>query len=330
MSVGNPLPVIVQGLGPIGQRILVAAQADPQIEVLGAVDISEHLIGRDASSLIAGAPSLVVHRTLEEARAALPREAPQPEAVLHATGSKLDSVAAQFEDALRLRLHVISTCEELAYPFARHQEFAQRLDAQALAQSCSLIGTGVNPGFVMDQIVVAAAGASHSVRSVAVHRVQNPGPRRESFRKKVGMDMPRPEYDRLAASGTFGHVGLVESGRLIAAGLGWEVSNWTERLDPVQPDGQGPVRGTVQIAHGTTADGRAIHLHFEAQSGVREDFDEIAVEGRPPIKLRFLGGVFGDEATAAAVLRAARVIRSAPRGLITVLDLPLREHASHS
>ena len=330
MSTSNPLSVIVQGLGPIGQRILVAAQADPQIEILGAVDISENLIGRDASSLIAGAPSLVVRRTLEEVRATLPRSGPQPEAVLHATGSKLDSVTAQFEEALRSRLHVISTCEELAYPFVRNQELAQQLEVQALAQSCSLIGTGVNPGFVMDQIVVAAAGASHGVQSVTVQRMQNPGPRRESFRKKVGMDIPRSEYDRLTASGTFGHVGLVESGRLIAAGLGWEVSNWTERLDPVQPDGQDLVRGTVQIARGTTADGREIHLHFEAQSGVREDFDEITIEGMPPIKLRFLGGVFGDEATAAAVLRAARVIRSAPRGLITVLDLPLREYVSDS
>ncbi len=329
MSISSPLPVVVQGLGPIGQRILAAAQADPQIAVLGVVDISESLVGHDASSLIEGAPALTVHRTLEEVRAALPRSGPQPEAVLHATGSKLDSVATQFEEALRLQLHVISTCEELAYPFARHQEIAQRLDAQALAQDCSLVGTGVNPGFVMDQIVVAAAGASHGVRSVAVHRVQNPAPRRESFREKVGMDIPRLEYDRLAASGTFGHVGLVESGCLIAAGLGWEISNWTERLEPVQSDGQDLVLGTMQIAHGTTADGREIHLHFEAQSGVRDDFDEIAVEGTPPIKLRFLGGVFGDEATAAAVLRAARVIRSAPRGLITVLDLPLREYTSY-
>jgi hypothetical protein len=311
MSAAHPLHVIVQGLGPIGKRILAAAQADPQINVLAVVDVAETLVGRDASGLIEGAPALVIHPSVEEARDALPRSAPQPEAVLHATGSTLDGVSSQLEENLHLRLHVISTCEELAYPFVRHHELAQRLDQHALALQRSLIGTGVNPGFVMDQIVVAAAGASHNIRSVEVRRVQNPGPRRESFRKKVGMNMPRLEYENLAASGTFGHVGMVESGRLIAAGLGWEINNWAERLKPVHPEPHGLVLGTVQVTRGTTADGRIIHLHFEAHSGVRDNFDEIEIQGTPPLKLRFIGGVFGEDATAAAVLR-----------------VPLREHTS--
>lgn len=330
MSVSNPLPVIVQGLGPIGRRILAAAHADPQIHVVGVVDIAETLIGRDASVLVQGAPALLVHPSVEAARDALPRSGPQPEAVLHATGSTLEGVAPQLDEALQLRLHVISTCEELAYPFARHNVLAQRLDERAVALGRSLVGTGVNPGFVMDQIVVAAAGASHSIRRVEVRRIQNPTPRRESFRKKVGMNLPRLEYENLAASGTFGHVGLVESGRLIAAGLGWQITNWAERLKPVQPDPLGVVLGTVQVARGTTSDDRVVHLHFEAHSGVRGDFDEIEIQGTPPLRLRFEGGVFGEDATAAAILRAARVIRSAPPGLITVLDLPLREHTPRS
>ena len=144
------------------------------------------------------------------------------------------------------------------------------------------------------------------------------------------MNLPRLEYENLAASGTFGHVGLVESGRLIAAGLGWQITNWAERLKPVQPDPLGVVLGTVQVARGTTSEDRVVHLHFEAHSGVRGDFDEIEIQGTPPLRLRFEGGVFGEDATAAAILRAARVIRSAPPGLITVLDLPLREHTPRS
>jgi hypothetical protein len=67
-----------------------------------------------------------------------------------------------------------------------------------------------------------------------------------------------------------------------------------------------------------------LHLHFEAQAGVEDDVDEVILDATPPLHLRFVGGVAGDEGTAAAVLRVARVIPSAPRGFITALDLPLQ------
>ena len=93
---------------------------------------------------------------------------------------------------------------------------------------------------------------------------------------------------------------------------------------PCRIDGQELVAGTLETLEGSTADGRRICLHFEANAGVDEEFDEIVVDGRPPLTLRFKGGVFGDDATAAAVLRAARVVPSTRPGLVTVLDLPLR------
>ena len=169
-----------------------------------------------------------------------------------------------------------------------------------------------------------APAVSREIRSITVRRVQDPRPRRVPFQQKVGMGLSRAEYDRRAASGGFGHVGLRESGGLLAAALDWRIEAWAETLAPVQPDPGGPVLGTRQTLDGRTADGRRLRLHFEAQSGVAESYDEVVIEGTPPLHLRFVGGVFGDDATIAAVLSAARVIPSAPRGLITVLDLPLR------
>ncbi len=316
------LPVIVQGLGPIGIKILEAAHNDPGFDVVGAVDIDASLVGRDVSDVAAGGPSgVTVRASLEEAA----EDAGAEEAILlQATGSYLESVEMQIEDALRLRLHVVSTCEELSYPFVRHPEISERIDMVAVGVERTVVATGINPGFVMDQLAVAMTGATHSIRSVTVRRVQDPTPRRIPFQRKVGMGMARKDYDALAASGKFGHVGLVESGRLLAAGLGWEIDNWSDTLEAVQPDASGSVLGTLQILTGSTADGKSVRLHFEAQSGVAESYDEVEIDGTPPLKLRFEGGVFGDDATAAAVLRAARVIPSAARGLLTVLDLPLR------
>ena len=146
---------------------------------------------------------------------------------------------------------------------------------------------------------------------------------RDAFKEKVGMDITLQEYEKRLDGSHFGHVGLEESGRLIAVGFGWQIDTWEHDMLPVQPDPDGLVLGTRETLRGMTADGRCISLHFEARSGIDVSYDEIIVDGAPPLHLRFEPGVPGDETTVASVLRCARVIPRAPRGLQTVLDLPL-------
>jgi 4-hydroxy-tetrahydrodipicolinate reductase len=317
----NQIPVIVFGLGPIGRRIAVAAQGDPLLDVIGAVDVAPDMVGKRLSSLQEGAADVEVVASLAEA---IGDRAGKHLTVLHATGSYVDRIESQFHALLDANVHVVSTCEELSYPFARHPEASQRLHEHARSTGRTLVGTGINPGFLMDLLPVSLTGATHAVQSIEVTRMQNPRRRRIPFQRKVGCDISRAEYDERAASGSFGHVGLIESGRLIAAGMGWQIDDWTDTLEPVQPDPNGNVLGTRQVLSGASADGKIVNLHFEAQSGVEEDYDETKIDGTPPLHLRFIGGVFGDDGTAAAVLRATRCIPSAPRGLVTVLDLPLR------
>ena len=138
------------------------------------------------------------------------------------------------------------------------------------------------------------------------------------------MGLSPAEWEERRAAGGFGHVGLVESARLLASALGWTLVDWRHDMVPCRAERQDLVTGTLETLEGSTSDGRAIRLHFEANAAVDEEYDEIVVDGTPPLRLRFEGGVFGDDATAAAVLQAARVIPNTRRGLVTVLDLPLR------
>ncbi len=315
------VPVLCFGLGPIGRRIAAAVLREPRLALVGAVDVDPALVGRPLSDLVDGGPSLTIEATLA---AALADPVPANLTVLHATGSYLDRVANELHELLDAGVHVVSTCEELAYPHVRDPRLARALDQKARTAERTLVATGINPGFLMDQLPITLTGASYDLRSLRVTRRQNPRRRRVPFQRKVGMDIPRTEWDRRNAAGGFGHVGLIESGRLLAAGLGWVVDDWRDTLEPVQPDPAGLVLGVRQMLTGHGEDGRTIELLFEAHSGVVEDVDEIIVDGTPPLHLRFVGGVFGDDGTAAAVLRAARVMPSAPRGLVTVLDLPLR------
>ena len=316
-----PLPVIVQGLGPIGLLIAEAALADPFLEVVGAVEIRPEMAGRPLSDFVDGAPGITVRPVLAEARADSRSDGG---ILIHCTGSHLDRVSPQIEEALRQGLHVVSTCEELTFAEARHAEIAAALDRLARRAERTVVATGVNPGFLMDALPASLASISHGIRSVAVRRVQDPSRRRTPFQQKVGMGLSPADWEERRAAGDFGHVGLAESARLLASALGWTLVDWRHEMVPCRAEGQDLVTGTLETLEGSTSDGRAIRLHFEANAAVEVEYDEIVVDGTPPLTLRFEGGVFGDDATAAAVLRAARVIPNTRRGLVTVLDLPLR------
>jgi len=66
---------------------------------------------------------------------------------------------------------VVSSCEELSFPELQHPQLAQELDEAALQGGATLLGTGVNPGFVLDLLPVVVAGACAEVMRVRCLRV---------------------------------------------------------------------------------------------------------------------------------------------------------------
>ena len=317
-----PLPVIVQGLGPIGLRVAAAAATDPFLELVGAVEIRPEMVGEPLAEFAPGAhAAIVIRQSVAQARVDALAEGG---ILLHCTGSYLEQVSPQIEEALRQDLHVVSTCEELAFAQASHPELAAGLDLLARRAERTVVGAGVNPGFLMDALPASLSSISHSIRKVRVERVQNPRRRRVPFQQKVGLDFTREQWETRRDAGGFGHVGLEESARLLAYALGWKLIDWQHEMVPIQASADEPVQGTLETLRGATYEGHVVELHFEANGGAAEEYDQIEVDGTPPLKLRFEGGVFGDDATVASVLRAARVIPHTRRGLATVLDLPLR------
>jgi len=318
----NPIAVLVQGLGPMGKEILKAAHQDPHLNVVGVVDNDSSLAGTRLGDHGLEPRDIVISTNIETANAA--------EVVLHATGSYLESVAPQIEKALAMGLNVVSTCEELSFPFHRHPAISETLNRSAQGRGLAIVGTGVNPGFMMDRLPLVMASVSHSIRSIHVRRVQNPTSRRLPFQTKVGMGLSVQEFEVLASRGSFGHVGLEESARLIATGLNWEFEKLTQNIEPVLAESGKSVTGLIEILEARTTDGKVLSLRFEAHSGVYDSFDAINIDGRPPIDLHIAGGVAGDDATAASVLQAAKVIKLARKGLISVLELPLGSHKRSS
>jgi 4-hydroxy-tetrahydrodipicolinate reductase len=323
--------VVQVGLGPIGREVAKLAAAHPALEVVGAADLDPGRVGCDLGEVL-GIDSMGV-----EIRDSLPAllDEVRPELVLHATGSFLNDVAPQIRECLGRGASVVSTCEELSYPFYRHPKLALELHDLAVRNEAFLLGAGVNPGFVMDKLVATLLGACTRVDRIRAVRVLDASTRRRSFQLKVGAGMSREHFDALVAKGGMGHVGLVESAHLLADVIGVASTRETrETFEPRIADTLvragtllvrvGEVLGVCQSVVIEESGRERVRLTVEMTVGAETPGDTVWVEGSPSLEMAVPGGVPGDEATAAVTLNCALRARELAPGLRTVLDVPLR------
>jgi 4-hydroxy-tetrahydrodipicolinate reductase len=252
---------------------------------------------------------------------------------VHTTGSYLEEVAPQLLAAVDAGKNVISTCEELSYPWDRHPALSRQIDARASKAGVTVLGTGVNPGFVMDTLALALSAVCQSLSRLEVRRVVDVSTRRIQLQRKVGVGITPEDFKQRQATGRFGHVGLMESAHLVAHALAWPVEEWQEVLEPVvcaSPRQAGEIRlergqvaGIHQVVSGCRNGREVLRLDLEMSAGAARPRDEVVIEGRPPVRMVIEGGVQGDLATAAVVANAMPAVVAARPGLLTMADLPL-------
>lgn len=321
-----PVKTVHMGLGPIGLGILRMVAAKPWAEIAGGTDINPDFLGQDLG-VMAGIAPMGVPVSLNFVSVGTAGTA---DVVIHCAGSFLRRGALeQVLEALDWGANVVSTCEELAYPWYRFGEEAARIDAAAKKAGKTVIATGINPGFAMDATALYLSGACEQVERVRVHRLQDASVRRGPFQKKIGAGITVEEFAARKASGTFGHIGLPESIAMICAGFGWDLENVDETLEPVISDREittphahvvaGSVAGIHQVAHGIVAGERRVTLTLDAYVGAPETSDTVELDGRPKLVNR-LEGLHGDISTAAMTVNAIAAVGGMPAGLRTMLD----------
>jgi hypothetical protein len=322
--------IIHYGIGAIGSEIVRLVAGESSLQVVGAIDVAPGLAGSDVARAVGLDRPLGVTIS-PDAEALL--DSTTAEVVLHCTCSYLEEVQPQLLAAVRAGKNVLSTCEEMAYPWDRHPALSAELDREAKAHGVTVIGTGVNPGFVMDTLVLALTAACQRVSNIQVRRIVDVATRRPQLQAKVGIDLSPKEFRRRAEDGRLGHVGLQESARLIAHGLGWQLDRVEETLEPVvpvetrrsiqEPDEEGPAAGVHHVVRGWMAGQEVLHLDLQMYKDAPEPRDEIIIEGRPPLHLIIGGGIQGDQASPAVVINAIPAVVDAAPGLLTMADLPL-------
>jgi 4-hydroxy-tetrahydrodipicolinate reductase len=322
--------VALVGLGPIGIEVARALVLRPGVAILGAADPAPDKAGSDLGVLLAGrAIKMPVFGDASELYARSQSTRGPADVALLCTGSRLAQVEHQILQAIDAGLHVISTCEELAFPYLRAGKLAQRLDARARERKVAILGTGINPGMVMDRLPLAVAAACVRVEQVRVRRVVDVALRRGTLQRKVGAGLTEDEFHAGVAQGRLGHVGLGESAALVARGLRAPLDDVSETIEPVVADveqggvAKGRVLGLRQRASAVSAGREIVTLDLQMSVNAQEPHDHISIDGDPPVDVLIRGGFHGDRATVGTVVNAIPYVLSGPPGLRTVLSLPL-------
>jgi len=327
-SAKQPVRVVQMGLGPIGRRTIEYVAEHRGFELIGALDIDPALAGRDAGE-ISGIEKLGVAISNDtSATLALPADV-----VLLTTSSHFESLGPQLEACIKAGKSVVSTCEELSHPFESAPELARRIDALAKQHGVVVLGTGVNPGFLMDALPIFLSSVCRDVRSVRVERFQDASIRRLPFQQKIGAGLSPEEFETQRKAGKIRHVGFSESIRMIGRALGWEVERVEDEVAPVVAERAvksrfievpvGKCAGLRQLGRGWVGGKQLITLELQAYLGHTDPHDSVIIDGTPPIHSTIKGGVDGDIATCSMVVNSIHAALSAPPGLRTMRDIPL-------
>jgi 2,4-diaminopentanoate dehydrogenase len=318
------------GLGPIGAAIVKQVATRPGFKIVGGIDIDPAKVGRDLGDVV-GLPKRLGVKVLGDAAKAL--KAARPDVVMLCTSSSVKRVMPQIETILKSKTAIVSTTEELSYPFHTNVRYARQIDSWAKKARVGVLGTGVNPGFAMDALPIALTAVCERVERVTVNRVQDARIRRLPFQQKIGAGLTTEQFQKKVHDGSVRHVGLTESIAMIADALGWNLGKISDEIQPklatvtvsseflaVDP---GYVCGIIQDGIGYRKGEPVIRLHMEAYLGSPETYDSVDIEGSPSLSMKVAGGIHGDVATASIAVNSIPKVLQAPPGLHTMRDLAL-------
>lgn len=329
-QVAREVKVVFYGLGVIGRQVARHALSKKGLKPVGAVDVAKDLVGKDLGDVLEIGKIGV--KVIDDADSLFRRV--KADIAIHATVSDLKRVFPQIKGCVNAGLDVVSTCEELSYPYYKHPDLARKLDRLAKANGVTVLGSGINPGYLMDTLPIILTGPCQDVKSIKVTRIMDSGKRRIPFQKKVGEGLTPEEFRRMIDRKEItGHVGLVESIAMVAGALGWRLDEVKE-LPPEPVIAQreidtsytkiqrGQVAGLKSVAYGANGGKSLITLEFVAHAAVEEEYDAVEIDGVPSIRQRIIGGVHGDLGTAAVIVNAIPKVLNAAPGLLAMKDLP--------
>ena len=331
----DSIRVLILGTGQMGSGIARMVLAKPGLELVGAFGERAHRVGMDLGEVIGleraiGIPINVdLEKVIEETR---------PEVAIQATCSRATDAAGEISILVQHGVNVISIADEMVYPQHKFPALAESLHWEAVSHGVSILGTGANPGFVLDLLVITLTGVCADIHTITARRVNDLSPYGPSVLMSQGVGLtPEAFHEGLQNYTIVGHVGFAESMHMIARAVGWEIERIEETREPIVSQ----VRRATSFV--TVEPGQVAGCHHKAIAYVGgipvitldhpqqvepqlegiQTGDSIEILGSPHISFAGNPEIPGGQATMAlAVNTIPRVLNAAP-GLHTMADLPV-------
>jgi 4-hydroxy-tetrahydrodipicolinate reductase len=324
--------VLAYGVGVIGGYITKSLLEKEGVQIVGAVDVAKDKVGKDLGEVLGlkKKVGVTISGNIDSACSRV-----KADIAVHTTSSHLKDTFPQIASIIRHGVNVISTCEELSYPYVSEPKLAKGIDALAKEHDVTVLGTGINPGFLMDALVITLTAPCQKIEKIKVTRVMDAATRRLPFQKKIGAGLSVQEFtQKIKKKQITGHVGLEQSIAMIADALTWKLDKVVvQSAEPVIAKkhveskdikvNAGEVAGLRQEAKGIVKGKEAIVLDFRAYIGAEEEFDAVTIKGVPEIRQRISPCVHGDLGTVAMIVNSIPKVINAPAGLVTMKDLPV-------
>jgi hypothetical protein len=330
--------VVIWGFGAMGSGMAEVLLRKKGVDLVGVCDIHPDRIGKSIFDLLGvqrnGRKDVLVQGEISKVIGK--RSA---DVLLLATDSFTRKTFDKIKRVVELGINVISTAEEMSYPKANEPELAAEIDRLAKANGVSVLGTGINPGLIMDLLAILMTGACTDVDYVRAERVNSLSPFGPAVMDEQGVGITPDEFNAQSASGQLaGHVGFNESINMICDAIGWKLDKPVEqtmapivskvlrktRYAEVLP---GNVAGCTMKGFGTVDGKLAVEMihpqQVEPQLEGTETGDYLVIRGTPNINLANKPEVPGGIGTIAMCINMIPQIINARPGLHTMIDLPV-------
>ncbi len=333
LGVRGRTKVLLWGLGAMGSGMASMLLENPNVEIVASVETDKSKVGKDLGKLL-GKPSTGIIVTSEPEQAFESK----PDMVILSTASFVKQVYPQIRIALEHDANVITIAEEMAYPWAVCQRSADEIDALAKQRCKTVLGTGINPGFILDTLIISLTGICKNVRHIHGKRVNDLAPFGRTVMQTQGVGTTLEEFENGLASGEIvGHVGFEQSIMLISKALGWEIDEIVEEKHPIVTNVKrqtehitvvpGNVAGCRHTAKGYSQGKEVIFLEHpqqvcpQVEGGKTGDY--IKIDAEPPINLAIEPEIPGGIGTMSIAVNMIPLVMNAPFGLVTMVDLPI-------
>ncbi len=327
--------VIIWGFGAMGSGMAKMLLKKKGVDIVGIIDRKKY-VGRSMYEILdaeQGSHPDVIVGTLDQVM-----KPAAADVVLLCTDSFTKNAYEKIKLICENKMNCISTAEEMAYPKAQNPELAEELNKIAKENGVTVLGTGINPGLVMDLLVLIFTGAMEEVEHIVSRRVNSLSPFGPAVMEEQGIGLTLKEFEDKRAEGHMaGHVGFAESINMIADGIGWKLDRFEQFMDPIitkvdrkSPYGfvkAGDVTGVAMTANGYVDGKVKIEMDHPQQiepqlAGVNTG-DYVIIKGTPDINMVNSPEIDGGLGTIAMCVNMIPQVINARPGVKTMLDLPV-------